>query len=343
MRLNIFVDGNSIIGLGHIYRCIGIADYFISRNVDCRFFVPHDCSAEILLGKDIITIPNKIWKEPYAFIEYFGNYLKKDDLILLDLLEKQFIKFKFLQELKLFIASITLFRFKDKSYFGNISFFPSMDSNNSLVNNVSLFSGTDYFILQKSIVSKKGIHTQKNEIPTILVTMGGADPYNLSEIILDALDLIKENFKAIILLGRANQYKNKLIKRLKGKNNYEYYEQVSNIEDFYLRSDFAIINGGNTRYELSFLQVPYFCISIHKTQYEISQKAIDRYGGINLGVYTEISIDYIANKIQNYIKNPSIGIKIKAKMKSCNLNKGAQNIFKLIMKYYNIYSNEEVK
>lgn len=335
MKLHVITNGNSTIGLGHLYRCRSIVDCFSDKNIDYQFILPVNSNHEVISQYHKIFLDLCVWDNPGLSSDYFSAIFKKNDIVLLDLIEEEFIKFRFLEEFGVFIYSLTLFKFRDENYFGNIAFYTSVNELCQKINNTLVLSGEKYLIIRKHILETSPLKGIRNQIPKILLSMGGADPMGLNSIIIDALDLIDQfSFECIIITGEANNSKHIIKKRVSHKDNYKYYDKVENIETIYKTIDFAIINGGNTRYELIYLNIPYICISMHDFQNKINQELVDKYGGINLGVYNKVSITTISLEIRRFIEEPGLRLDISRLMGKNNLGNGAQNIYNKIMNNY---------
>lgn len=315
MRIGIIVDGNEFIGLGHIIRCKVIANYLQSKNVDVTFIVPASISLSIIEKYGRIEVPVNIWLNISMNREYFTSVLTKFDSILLDLVETKFIEFSFVRYMDIFIASITLFLFRQESYFGNFSFFPSLTKSFFLYNQTKVYTGPDYFIINDKFRGNEIKDFKLTSIPVILITMGGADPANISSIAIRSLKRLTFDFHTIVIAGKVNIYTQEIKEHLKDLRSHEFFDFVEDISEIYSRTDLAIINGGNTRYEMIALKIPFACISLHEIQYNINREVTEKFGGINLGIYNQIDEEVIANKIQDVIKTPNELSKIKTKMK----------------------------
>lgn len=341
--VNIIVEGNSEIGLGHLYRCLGVADAFTELSIPINFIVPENSSLSVI-DKYKTTILNiEIWNNISKNIEYFKSLIQQKDIVLLDLLEYKYVEFNVLCGFDIFVASLTLFHFKPNNYYGNLSIFPNISQSNNTFNNTPVLAGPNFFIIRENIYKSKKREKENNSIPKMLITMGGADTYNILNLVLDSLEKLNLEIDYILIAGKSNRKKNNLKKRVKNKDNFAFYESVKNIEEIYSQIDFAIINGGNTRYELTYLNIPYFCISIHKKQFNISQEVINIFGGVNLGVYNEITDTYIAKELFNTLTNKEKLMEIKNKMSVFSYVNGAKNICNTILNHYKKYTNETFK
>ncbi|HWY61168.1 MAG TPA: NTP transferase domain-containing protein [Rhizomicrobium sp.] len=91
----------------------------------------------------------------------------------------------------------------------------------------------------------------------IAISMGGADPLNLTATALEALDLIKPSFQADFVIGPAFADPKTLIGRIeKAGPNFHALTNVSDLVGLFANADLALIAFGVTAYEVAALGVP---------------------------------------------------------------------------------------
>lgn len=345
MKLNIIVNGSNEIGLGHIYRCIAIADFFKTKQISTNFYLPKSSFSHLIENYLIILIDNLIWEKPSDNKEFWLDQFDKNDIVLFDLIESEFLKFKFLDRFNLYIYSISLFIYKAKNYFGRISILPGCEKLQLNYSKTKVMSGKSFIILRENIINCKRENFIKIEDSVkCLITMGGSDPKDLSLLAIKILKKIKLNLKVYIILGPAfeKKYENKIINSISLLPNFKYFKNVKDMSKFYSKIDFALINGGNTRYELSYLQIPYFCISIHNIQNKISNDVIEEFGGVCLGIYNKLSIGKSVDTINFHLSKNKKMKEIMEKMGNANyLAFGTKNIYSIIMKDYLFEKNNK--
>lgn len=342
MNISIFVEGNSHIGLGHLYRCAAIADCFELNGHNTRIIIPEDTPDFSLNTHKTIKLKNSIWQNPIDNITLYTELTKNDDIILFDVVEEQFKKFSFYAKTDKYIASVTLFRFNDKSYFGNISFFPNTTSRINIVKTTRIITGPELFIVRDSIRKVKGLKRKTLQTPICLVSMGGADPYQITKVVISALESIRLDYTCYVITGEANKHGNEIIHYLSNKKQFICIEKVSKLEQIYSKIDCAIINGGNTRYELTYLQIPYCCISIHQQQFSISADVVTRYGGKNLGVYNKIEKEFLVEQFKTLLFDKEFRATTIKMMNNFEGGKGDKLIYKHITEGFIKYNNEKI-
>ena len=199
----------------------------------------------------------------------------------------------------------------------------------------TFFSGTDLLIFRDEF-KKATPYIVRPNANKILVSMGGSDPYHLTELISDSLELIQKSLQINYILGAGFTHKrlNKLkLKHLTTKHTISYHYNVKNIADHMMSSDIAIINGGNTRFELALIGIPFISVSFNNAQNEIANKLQIMGIGENLGVHNMISSRLIADSIINILTDFEKRLEMSKKSRKIIHGHGAFNIFTLITKF----------
>jgi spore coat polysaccharide biosynthesis predicted glycosyltransferase SpsG len=166
-----------------------------------------------------------------------------------------------------------------------------------------LLLGTRYALLRREFWQYRD---WQRDIPdtarNILVTLGGADPENVTEHVLAALrDLPLENMEAVAVIGAAV-----------GEETFDHLQHVLLPHYHKLRlersvtdmpalmgwADVAISAGGSTVWEMCLMGLPMITIVLADNQ-RLSADALSRYGAsVNLGWYTDARKDTIITTLE---------------------------------------------
>ena len=329
------VKGNKKIGLGHVYRCITIASEAIKRNLQVSFIIQKDESVEALLNANkisFIALLKDLWDNPSSYKKLINNILEDSNIVLLDLLEKDFKNFEFISELDKKIISITSFYYAEDNRYEDISFFPGIEiKEHTHIKNskTKLFSGPKYLTFREEF--KRDFKKCFNEKTSkILITMGGSDAFGFTPIAVKALLNLKLDFEATIILGSAASTFNEVSKLVNNNSNIKVLQSVDNISDLMHSSTIAIINGGLTRYELALTGTPFIALSVHQVQFEITERLTSLVGGVNLGIVKKLSLDEITNAIEELIKNKEKRMAISKALQKIIDSKGTSRILDCI-------------
>ena len=188
-----------------------------------------------------------------------------------------------------------------------------------------LFSGWEWILLRKDFAicdhkDKPGAAQQ------ILVTMGGSDPRGLTLKAVRALDSIDGDFEIVLIIGPAFMHKQALDQfLLTAKRPYQVQENVQDkdIRNLMAKADLAIASFGVTAYELVSQGTPsiLLCISDDHAQ---SASALHEAGvSISMGKDETVDLSNLAYTIKKLLLNDTQRMKMRQKALSMIDGKGA--------------------
>ena len=142
--------------------------------------------------------------------------------------------------------------------------------------------------------------------PTLLVAMGGSDPFGLTLAAARALAKLDPVFRARFVIGPGMRDRSRLAKSIVGlAPNFETIEGASDLATEYASADLALAAFGVTAYELAACGVPalYLCLTPDHAE---SASAFERAGvGISLGVAEHLKHEEIARAVWSLLANPT--------------------------------------
>ena len=169
-----------------------------------------------------------------------------------------------------------------------------------------LLLGTEYVLLRDEYLTYKNTN---GEIPVvakrILITMGGADPENITLKVLNALNQINvEDLEINVVVGTSNPHLNTLKKAaMNCYHKIEVLHDVSNMSQLMAWADLAVSAGGSTCWELAFNGVPSILIVLAKNQKWVA-KGLSKYGyAINLGGHNEVTCEQTKTTVEKLISD----------------------------------------
>lgn len=352
MKIAIQADGGTKIGMGHVMRTLVLARelskenevFYICRvenKVDGSQSYVKDNSCEVisleqLIGYDIscskyIQGIKKILSEGFKvkLIEE-DNIIDELNDIKADLLitDSYSVDDKYFEETKKNFDKTAYIDDVNKHYF-NVDFVINQNCGAEdfcyKVNiNTKLLLGTDYILLRDEFKSllKKDI---KEKVCDIMITVGGADPYYITEKILHYIIALDYNFHVVI--GPSFE-DTSFVEKFKNYRIKFYYN--ADMFEIMKKCDMAISACGSTLYELSACGIPTLGIIIADNQQEIANKLNDMCIIKNLGWYDKISKEDLITNI-NKLANDYILRKIMNEKASKLVDgKGAEKIAKVL-------------
>ena len=170
----------------------------------------------------------------------------------------------------------------------------------------TLLLGTRYVLLRREFLKYRDFNRQvPDRAKNILVTLGGADPENITLKVIEALKLLDESeIQAKIIIGPANPHQDVLSQAL--AQVHFVAELLSNPTDMPALmkwADLAISAGGSTCWELTYMKVPSLIMIFADNQEGIANGLGKKSAMVNLGWFDENSIINIAKSLKEIIKD----------------------------------------
>jgi UDP-2,4-diacetamido-2,4,6-trideoxy-beta-L-altropyranose hydrolase len=288
-------DGSTQIGMGHVVRCLALADH-LKNNFKCdiKFLMRKSKLGINAVNKRYGVLQSE--EENFEYTKWLIDSIKKTNSSVLVLDCRDGISRKTLALIKkqIKIKIVTIDDPEDKRLEADLVFSPPVPQLRKM--NWDGFGGQlhvgwEYVLLRKEFL--KEYPKPKNLIPNILISMGATDKNNITEIILKNLNKIQRSFKVIIVVGSGYPHLQSLEKKIK-KIELDCHLVINpeNMAKVISQVDFAIISFGQTAYELASLKIPAFYICHSKDHFESSKLFID----MNLGLF----LDYVSNHGEKY-------------------------------------------
>ncbi|MDB2674682.1 UDP-2,4-diacetamido-2,4,6-trideoxy-beta-L-altropyranose hydrolase [Flavobacteriaceae bacterium] len=254
-------DGNSEIGLGHLYRLFALVEIYKQQ---CSFtFLTKKDSVLNIIPKDykVITIPEEINinEEPY-WIE--KNFSPSEYIIIAD--GYQFIseyqkKIKDLGYFLIYIDDLV----KEHMYADIVvNHSPHVFENFFYTENyTSLVLGTNYAMLRPNfLIEAKKPPRNITHVNTVFVNFGGSDSLNLTYKFVESL-LSFEQIRSInIVIGHAYKQKEIFILKNKFSKRIKIYKNLSELELIKVMksSDLAVVPSSTILFELFCIGIPIY-------------------------------------------------------------------------------------
>jgi UDP-2,4-diacetamido-2,4,6-trideoxy-beta-L-altropyranose hydrolase len=155
-----------------------------------------------------------------------------------------------------------------------------------------LLLGSRYTLLRREF-STIACEAHQGQIEKILVTLGGADSLNLTSIALEGMKYAERNLEIRAILGSANP------RTLEIKQQFDQIAEIvidaKHMAEHMQWADLAISAAGGTFWELARLAVPSLLLVAADNQCRVAQYAQAQGAAINLGWHTLITPETIAD------------------------------------------------
>ena len=302
MKIAIRADGGSKIGMGHIMRTLVLAKELAKTND--VFYI---CKVDVPLSSKYKPGMDKVKAEGFNVVTINENNIINDlknisvDCLITDsydVNEEYFNLTKGMFEITGYIDDMNLHYF-------NVDFIINQnigaeEYSYKANKDTRLFLGTNYTMLREEF-RKNPNKNIKKEVQNFMITVGGADPNGITNIICNYVKDLEFKFHVIIGPSFKEENIKKLIYLKKLKDNINLYFNANMIE-IMNKCDIAISACGSTLYELSACQVPTLGLIIADNQEKIAYKMDERGLIYNLGWYDELTKDIIIDNIKKIYK-----------------------------------------
>ncbi len=327
-------DGNEEIGLGHLYRCLALADELREQHgVGVSFAMSHGPVGFELIEKAQYTVAQKHDGEDEA--AWFKCLVEADvpDLIVIDV--RTGLSKKSVQGLK--ATGTTIVAIDDGSerrLASDMVFYPPVPQVERF--DWTAFSGDKYVGWEWTVIRSRfarQLQSVANENPTVLVTMGGSDPAGMTEKAMAALNLLKGAFTTVVVLGPSfTRTKEVEAYALSMNRQFEIQKNVDDIKAVMARSDLAVASFGVTAYELAALGVPAIYLCLTKDHAESASAFVKEGMAVSLGVHDDVSVEGLAEKVRELLGDKEKRTVISQKAASMVDGLGARRIAEAMVK-----------
>jgi len=178
-----------------------------------------------------------------------------------------------------------------------------------------VFCGLEYALIRDEFKNEKKLQKKTNsEDIKVLVTLGGADPHNMTLETLKTLEKVTDRrFEIVVVLGGANPHKKEIEAFIQmAKHRYIMIVDTDSMASLMRGIDFAVSSAGTTSIELLYMQIPFFALSIVKNQDLIFQYLIENDLAYDFGTFQDEILKLVESGFK--INNPvEIGTKVLAK------------------------------
>lgn len=297
-------DASQTIGLGHITRCLVLANEFKKSGNNIIFAIKNNELAieKIKEQQFDMLISND---DNFDYFKWIVDIIEqqKIDIFIGDIRDGFPIELISYMKNKN-ILTVAIDEPSDYAKECDICFYPPHAIIDKTKYKGKVYQGLEYVILRPEFYEK--FEKVKNKIPNVLVMMGGTDAYNLTLPVIKKLDKKDEYFEISVILSEKNKDFS-LLNEFKRTANHKIniYNKIDNMAYFLNNIDYAVISFGASAYEMLLMTIPSVHVCLNDEHYEASNY-------FSLNGYAE---RYYMNAIHQIVINKK---EIKKDLVNCN-------------------------
>lgn len=337
-RLLIRTDGNEKIAMGHVMRCLSIAEAFKRLGGEVEFLLSDNYVCSVLEQRGFsYQVLGSNWQDLEQEIEQMETLLKREGKTKL-LIDSYQVTERYLACLAEFAQLIYLddlnsFPIPAAMVVNYVSF--AQNKENTFYENPDTVYclGWQYTPLRLAFAESK--YQFQPRVKNILITTGGSDPFEMSVRI--SRQLLKqewlEDISLHIVAGKFCQCTDILLQLQEQDERVKIYQNISNMESVMCQCDFAVSAGGTTLFELFACGVPVIAFGFVENQMEslhllAEQQALCYMGDARQN--TEELVNNIVKKAEEYCMDASLREEYRKQGQSITDGKGALRIAEAI-------------
>lgn len=346
-------DANSKIGMGHVMRCLSVADALVKRGEEVLFVTADDTPVPLLTKKGV---PYRVLHTDYADMEAELPELlavlrelalraespdaalaQKNTSILVD---SYYVTEKYLAALKkriitIYMDDIYAFSYPVDMLINYNIYGEEMGyEKDAAFADTKLLLGTEYVPLREEFSAGEQQRTAAN--CGILITTGGSDSFNLAgQLLMEAMkyDALKEK-EYHVVSGSLNPHIGELQALAEKHGNIHIHCNVTNMAELMAESEVALSAGGSTLYELCAMGVPVIAFSFAENQERLVQtfvkRGIAQYGG-NYRTDGNKMIQNTIAGLETLLEDENLRTEYRKKARTLVDGKGADRIAEAIL------------
>lgn len=268
-------DANKTIALGHLMRCLAIADAVKSLGEDVTFIKADEYENDrIKEAGHFINCLNSDWRDMESELPILKEYIAKNNISSI-LVDSYQVTITYMEELHGLVKVLYMDDLADHAYPVDVVINYGLADYNEIYqklypNNLTkCLLGSAYAPLRKAFQKIRPRNTNE-KISDILVTTGGSDPYHILCLVATRL-AVNEKYRDImfhLVIGAfvEEHETDQIIQAANYHGNIRCYRNISNMEELMQQCDLAISAAGSTLYELCACKTPTICFALADNQ-----------------------------------------------------------------------------
>ena len=177
-----------------------------------------------------------------------------------------------------------------------------------------LLAGPRFALLREEFAKQRTNKVFGKSAENILVTLGGADPSNMTGKIIEALAAMHMQ-RVTVVIGGAHPERVALENAAK-RAGFTCISNATNMPQLIMEADIALAAGGTTTYELACMGVPMILVVLAENQRSVANEWENAGAAINLGWHADVTPEVIQQAVQSLREHPEKRLMMSQKSQS---------------------------
>lgn len=316
-------------GIGHLIRCLNLAQAFRKRGYRCLFLIKGKDARPILAKSGFrFSILSENLK-PAKEIDFLGSLLgrEKADILITDSYN---IDDSYIHKIKPHTRLVVriddrLTRRRNEGLLIN----QSRELNGKRPRKGELI-GSRYAIINDRFMKPDKRRTIRSRAGRIMVSIGGSDLRNQTKKVLKALLTAEKPLKINIITGYLSNGIKDIRALAKDKRNIRIISKTDSMADYMLKSDIAVCAGGTTLWETCCTGLPTISITVADNQ-SSQVRYLSKKGAIcSLGWYGRVREADIKRAVSLHLRDRALRARMSVTGKRIVDGKGKERILKAV-------------
>ena len=315
MKVVFRVDASLQMGIGHVMRCLPLANELKQQNHEI-IFICRELTGNLisLINHSVLVLPkNDNFQSDSLYLNWLGATQEQDaeqtikvipkntNLLIVDSYALDEIWHK---QLRPYTKKIMVIDdLSDRQFECDVLLNQNLgtqieDYKDKVPNDCELLLGCDYALLRPEFpnLREKALIKRKNtkEIKNILISMGGSDITNKT---YDILQDISDDLNIVVVLGGSSPHNKMIISYAKDKENIKVLIDADNISGLMFDADLAIGAGGSTSWERCCLGLPTLLYVLAENQRKIAEN-LEQLDAVKIVDNLKVNLQNILNNLQ---------------------------------------------
>ena len=310
--LYIRADGNTQIGMGHIMRCLSIAEAAVALGAEYEpVFLVADEGCRVMIeerGFRVIVFHTD-YKNMMSELPLLKKILVQErDILLVDSYQADTAYFEAVSELAFTVCLEDMGKPYPVDLLINYNLYAPKLREKYQLNGKTLNTllGAEYMPL-RSVFQKDIEYHVKEKVTDVMITTGGSDPYFAAGAFADAFlaaehelcgDDDKNQITWHIVSGPFNAFADRLKENYGGYRNVVIHEGLKDLKALMKRCDVVFTATGSTVYEVSALGVPMIAFYFAENQRQGAEELAELTDIVNVGCFCDDRDNVISKAVE---------------------------------------------